>query len=367
MNELPSPTLLPVPSAAPSDGRSTAWQPVALRRNQIEDAIGELLVAPRTSDDFRRVLLVHPRATVGNGLAPGIQVSIEALAPGERATPPRRNSSALALQISGTCAAVVDGRTRTIERRDLYNVPPFALQQYTATGTEPCVRIVYSNAALLETLGAHYVRPADGEAPLAGATTEDAAVQNDGRVQLLGDDSWRLEYERLVDPPWVAFRSWVWRWAEIERELDRMATLDDRYHGRRVCVLYDPATGRTNGATTTLLASMCIRPAGIIDRPHRHTAAAVNYFLDGSGWSTVDGHRIEWDGGDLVFIAPSWAVHHHASDQRDVYQFAVQDNPLHLAMGSLVWQEDLREPVRLLGAEAGFETNRHSVERTPNS
>ena len=45
-----------------------------------------------------------------------------------------------------------------------------------------------------------------------------------------------------------------------------------------------------------------------------------------------------------------------------MYQLAVQDNPFHLAMGSLVWQEDLGTPPRLLGAEPGFTTNRHLVE-----
>jgi hypothetical protein len=30
-------------------------------------------------------------------------------------------------------------------------------------------------------------------------------------------------------------------------------------------------------------------------------------------------------------------------------------------MGSLVWQEDLTLPPRLLGAEEGFTTNRHTI------
>jgi gentisate 1,2-dioxygenase len=90
----------------------------------------------------------------------------------------------------------------------------------------------------------------------------------------------------------------------------------------------------------------------------------VNYFMDGEGWSTIGGHRIEWGPGDLVFIAPAWEVHHHASGDRPVYQLAVQDNPLHLAMGSLVWQEDLRDRPRLLGAEPGFTTNRHALTAT---
>ena len=356
-------TDLPAPDLAPPGTRGGAprWEPVALRRDAVERVIDDLLAAPRPDEDLRRVLLVHPRAGTGTGLVPAIEVSVEVLAPGETADPPRRNSSAIAVQLRGTTELTADGVTRSIGPRDTYSVPPFSIQRHVAAGVEPSVRLVFGNAALLEFLGAHHVVPADGQSPLDGATDDDLTVRNDGRVEPIGD-AWRIEYERLVDPPWVPMRSWLWRWTDVVGEFDRMAALDERYDGRRVCVLYDPATGRTNGTTPALFASMCMRPAGIIDRPHRHAAAAVNYFFEGSGWSTIDGRRITWDAGDIVLLASAWAVHHHASDDRPVFQLAVQDNPLHLAMGSLVWQENLREPPRLLGVEPGFTTNRHAVE-----
>ena len=36
----------------------------------------------------------------------------------------------------------------------------------------------------------------------------------------------------------------------------------------------------------------------------------------------------------------------------------MQDQPLNIAMESLLWQEDLKRPPRVLGAESGFGTNR---------
>jgi gentisate 1,2-dioxygenase len=368
MPDLPTPELV-VPIARDArTGTGSRWEPVALRRAEIAAAVDALLAGPRHSDDLRRLLVVHPRAGTGTGLAPGIEVAIEVLAPGETARAPRRNSTALAVQIRGSSEVVIDGAPQLVDERDVYTVPAMARQSHAATGNEPSVRLVFSNAALLELLGAHYVDQDASDQSSAAAPIVDQSVRNDGRfTQMAGSETFRLEYERVIDPPWVPFRSWLWRWPDVVEELDRMSTLGEQYNGRRVCVLYDPATGRTNGTTTTLFASMCIRPAGIIDRAHRHTAAAVNYFLDGSGWSTVDGSRIEWEGGDLVFIAPSWAVHHHASSEQPVYQLAVQDNPMHLAMGSLVWQEDLREPPLLLGTETGFTTNRDSVEPTSAS
>jgi gentisate 1,2-dioxygenase len=41
-----------------------------------------------------------------------------------------------------------------------------------------------------------------------------------------------------------------------------------------------------------------------------------------------------------------------------VYELTIQDSPLHIAMGSLLWQEDLAHPPEVLGLSGGFETNR---------
>ena len=74
--------------------------------------------------------------------------------------------------------------------------------------------------------------------------------------------------------------------------------------------------------------------------------------------SVIEGNRYEWKAGDLMLTAPGWAIHNHSSKDEDVYELTIQDSPLHIGMGSLLWQEDLKRPARALGAEAGFATNR---------
>ncbi|MGH7898866.1 MAG: hypothetical protein ACREQQ_13000 [Candidatus Binatia bacterium] len=91
-------------------------------------------------------------------------------------------------------------------------------------------------------------------------------------------------------------------------------------------------------------------------------AKPINYYFRGRGRSTVERKRYEWKAGDLMLSAPGWAVHNHASyDEDAVYELTIQDQPLHLAMESLLWQEDLGRPPRVLGSEAGFATNRTEV------
>jgi gentisate 1,2-dioxygenase len=117
-------------------------------------------------------------------------------------------------------------------------------------------------------------------------------------------------------------------------------------------------TGRTNGTTPNFFATITIRPPKIVDRPHRHTSAAINYYFGGKGRSVVEGKVYEWQAGDLMLSAPGWGVHNHASYDDFVYELTVQDQPLNIVMESLLWQEDLRHPAAVLGAQAGFSTNR---------
>ena len=77
---------------------------------------------------------------------------------------------------------------------------------------------------------------------------------------------------------------------------------------------------------------------------------------------TVEGKVYQWKAGDLMLSAPGWAVHNHASYDDYVYELTVQDQPLNIAMESLLWQESLKMPMAVLGVEEGFGTNRQAAE-----
>jgi gentisate 1,2-dioxygenase len=170
-----------------------------------------------------------------------------------------------------------------------------------------------------------------------------------------------MPYETLINPKTVDSRALHFSWTDVKRELDKLEALGDDYIGRRLYMMYNPITGRTNGITPNFFATITIRPPKIVDRPHRHTSAAINYYFKGTGYSAVAGNRYEWKAGDLMLSAPGWAVHNHASYDDSVYELTVQDQPLNIYMESLLWQEDLKRPAALLGSENGFETNRQKA------
>ena len=69
------------------------WPPVVITKEQIDAEIERLASLPRPANGRRRAIIVHPRNTLSDGLAPGIQVAIDVLLPGERTVPYRQNST----------------------------------------------------------------------------------------------------------------------------------------------------------------------------------------------------------------------------------------------------------------------------------
>jgi gentisate 1,2-dioxygenase len=346
-------------TGAPAPAHRPA-EPVVVPREAIAAEVARLAALPRPDNGRRVSLIVNPASGPGEGLAPGIAVSLSVLLPGERTRPVRHNSSQVNFCIRGRGTAVVDGRSIDYEQYDVWNTPPWAVYEHLNGSDDVHVRLTYSNSALLEKMNVHVVEEDPPAPPSPGEAEEaDPAGTSPFGTFALGEAGAHLmPYEKLINPDVVEMAPLHWPWKRVKAELDKLAALGKSYAGRRLYLLYHPATGRTNGTTQNFFATITIRPPSIADRAHRHTAAAINYFFAGSGDSIVEGKRYAWKAGDLMLTAPGWAVHRHASHDEAVYELTVQDSPLNIAMGSLLWQEDLKRPPEALGLTGGFATNR---------
>ncbi|MGH9094399.1 MAG: cupin domain-containing protein [Acidimicrobiales bacterium] len=342
-----------------------AWPPLVVPAAQIAEEVGRLSSVDRPDNGRRSSWVVHPRAVApGLGLAPGIRVSLDVLLPGERTAPIRHNSSLVCFSIEGAGFSVVRGQKIAFQPYDVWYIPALTTYVHVNDTAAPQVRLTYSNAPMLEKIMVHYVdeQPPE-ESPVVVGAPEKVAPHPVAHEFPMGEGGPLLmSYERLINPEVVEQHPLHWPWQDVKQELDKLMALGPAYRGRRLYLLYNSATGRTNGTTNNFFATMTVRPPGIVDRPHRHASAAINYFFSGSGWSRVAGKRYEWSAGDLMLTAPGWSIHNHASNDEPVYELTIQDSPLHLAMDSLMWQEDLKLPPRLLGSQPGFDTNRESAE-----
>ncbi|MGW5568522.1 cupin domain-containing protein [Streptomyces tendae] len=118
-----------------------------------------------------------------------------------------------------------------------------------------------------------------------------------------------------------------YRWADTEKELDRLGAQSDE---PMVEVEYvSPDTGAS--VLPTLACAVHRVRAGRRSKPVRRAGNTVYVVFRGSGSSVIDGQRFDWGPGDM-FVAPSWsAVEHAAQERADL--FVLSDEPVLRALG----------------------------------
>jgi gentisate 1,2-dioxygenase len=233
------------------------------------------------------------------------------------------------------------------------------VHRHENTGSEPWVRLTYSNAPLLQLLGVlmehegSELEPAAADDGVSERQRSTYTWSNAPDLQVNPEGARLRGYEYLTDIPVVPNPPLHWPWASVRPQLS-----DHPGDGKRnIWLLYHPATGRRNGTTGSYFATIGGCPPGTPpftgQHGHRHTSASINYHIQGHGSSVVDGVRVQWKAGDLLLSAPSWSEHAHYHGEEGWKVLTVQDHPLHIAMGSLLWQEKFDGPILALGAEEG--------------
>ncbi|VTU22818.1 gentisate 1,2-dioxygenase [Variovorax sp. PBS-H4] len=341
------------PTAAPQ-----IWDPLLVTKEAIDAEI-ERLIAAAPANGRRRSVVVHPASRTANSFTPGTAVSIQVLLPGEATHPARTNANQLEITIRGG-GRINAGAVLDVSLHDVWTVPPMQTYKHLNTGSEPWVRLTYSNAPLLELLGVwleeeaeHIAAAEPAKDGLSERQRAQYARENAPDLALTAGGARLRGYEFLTDIPVVPNPAMHWPWHLVAPHLSQSPG-DGK---RTIWLLYHPATERRNGTTGTYFATIGGCPPGTPpftgERGHRHTSAAINYHIEGFGSSVVDGVRVNWKAGDLLLSAPGWSEHAHYPGEQGWKVLTVQDHPLHIAMGSLLWQEKFDGPIVALGAQEG--------------
>lgn len=336
------------------------WDPLLVPKEQIDREIQRLLDVPIPANVMRASSIEHPSApSAFPSLTPGTRVMVQVLKPGERTVPRRSNSNCIEICIHG--GGVIDaGQPMRAELHDVWTIPPMAVYSHYNDSNEPWAWLNYANTPLLEKLGVLFEEEGSGigSHETAIEPAGDHAVATYNRVHApdypIGDSGARLRgYEYLLDIDVVESKSLLWPWKEIAPHMN--LKLGD--NGRGIWLLYNPATEGRQGTSASYFATYGATPPGGPsfkgERGHRHISASINYHTRGSGKSVVNGKTVEWKGGDLLYSAPGWSEHAHYWSDEGWTVITVQDHPMHIALNSLLWQEDLNGPIYTLGLEPG--------------
>lgn len=336
----------------------TSWTPPAhthispyvWRKADIEAEIERLLDADPV-DGRRSVRVSHAEAGPEGGASPGIGVVVSALRPGESDARHRHTFSVINFIRDGYGHSMIGGRRFDWGPGDVFTTPGWAVHHHAAApDSPPVVRFSFTDAPLLEKLGVCWYDDAENaRAPmLSGENMPEAPPPIEG-LKIDESGAQLLTYKQLLAPKITTNVPMMWKWDKVKEELFIMDNDSPEYAGRRVVVLYHPASGPSQGTTATLTALPGLIVPGEEHRIHRHSSAAITYMRQGRGHSSIGGERFEWEGGDMV-IAPAWSPHGHTNDgDETVLGITIHDVPLLYNVGALLWQEVLSEELEVLG------------------
>jgi gentisate 1,2-dioxygenase len=139
------------------------------------------------------------------------------------------------------------------------------------------------------------------------------ALNRDMAQQNLGGH-WQLGLESYLSYPETTVQPCLWKWKDVYQSLMRAGEVINMEEAeRRTVRLLNPALRDRQATTHTIHFSFQYVKTGEHARPHRHTAAAFRFILNGHGaYTTVNGQKCVMEEGDLI-LTPQLTWHDHTN------------------------------------------------------
>jgi gentisate 1,2-dioxygenase len=126
---------------------------------------------------------------------------------------------------------------------------------------------------------------------------------------------WESLHQLVPPAPITPVRPVLWDYdrALRPRLMEAGQLITAREAERRVLMLQNPGLNGQAAATRSIYAGVQLVLPGEVAPAHRHTQSAIRFILEGGGYTTVDGEKIQMSPGDFV-ITPSWTFHDHGNE-----------------------------------------------------
>jgi gentisate 1,2-dioxygenase len=302
--------------------KKTQVQPCLWRWAEIEPLVRRSaeFVSPDRGAERRILRLANPGVPERTSTHT-ISVAVQYLLPGEVAPAHRHTPNALRFMIHGRGAyTTVEGDKCAMSPGDLVLTPTQAWHDHGNEGTEPVIWADGLDSPVVRYLEILAMQPhAEDRQPIGKISG--ISERRFGTAGLRGCAGTPEGPQRLIH----------YRWESTYNALLALADLGLSPFDDVMMEYVDPSTGRPVLPTIGCYIQM-IRP-GIRTRPHRHNSCAVYHVVRGSGSTTVDGTRYQWQPRDF-FSVPPWAQHEHVNHGPEpAILFSMQDTPLLTALG----------------------------------
>jgi gentisate 1,2-dioxygenase len=277
-----------------------------------------------TTQAERRVLLLAnpglPFRSATNTLSANIQVVM----PGEIARAHRHTAAALRLIIESQGGyTVVNGQRIPMLPGDLVLTPNWTWHNHANDSDSPMIWLDGLDSPLIRMLDCGFREEYEAESqPVGQGADPSFARYSAGGLRPAWEPTPTAPYSPL----------WHYPYTQAREALERLATEGASSPFDGVIMEYtNPVTGGPAMPTIGCYVQL-LRP-GEHTQAHRHTASAAFHVVEGSGYSVVDGQRLDWEDKD-VFCVPGWAFHEHVNtgDQPAIL-FSHTDVPVMQSLG----------------------------------
>ena len=218
----------------------------------------------------------------------------QGILPGERARSHRHTPNALRFVLEGEGAyTVVDGERLEMKPNDVLLTPNGSWHGHASEADGMCYWMDCLDAPLV-----HMLEP-------------------------MFFESHPQEFEPVRATPKSS--PFIFRWDDVQAELDRTVPDPEGRHGRRIEL--------GNPALASIALYMMRLETGMRTRPIRTTANQIVCVAEGTGETEIDGESFSWARGDIMAL-PSWRPVTHRAEG-DATLFVMTDEPLLRALGWL--------------------------------
>jgi len=246
--------------------------------------------------------------------------AIQIVWPGEIAEAHRHTAAAIRFVIEGRGAFTVqDGERFLMEAGDLTLTPSWVWHDHNNPEDKPVIWLDCLDAPMVGFFDSMFQEPFPQDVQ---PVTKPVGYTN----AAIGNGLMRANLKDVVGGTLPI----TYKWNESYGALLGFGE-KDRFDG--VIMEYaNPITGG-HSMPTLALKLQRLEPGAHTDA-HRHTSSVVYHAAKGSGYTIIDGKRLDWSKGD-TFVLPTWAFHEHGcnSNDDDAVLFSMSDLPIIEAMG----------------------------------
>jgi gentisate 1,2-dioxygenase len=279
-------------------------------------------LCPLELTERQSVLLTNPAyGLTGVKVTNTIRIAISIYKQGDVAQPHLHTPNASRTIISeGGGYTVVEGEKIPAHRGDLVFTPNGTWHGHGNLDPEPVIWADTLDWPLMDFLGCVSTRSDPENAPDHGEPSSDFSTRFYGRggIKPLFEACPRGSGKNVTP-------RFLYRAGDIRGALDDMSSYDgDPYEGIHVEIV-NPMNGASVFPTVGYRAQLL--KSGQSTAPYRHSASQVYFVLEGSGYTDVNGQRLEWSKNDF-FVVPShsWRSHTVTGCQAILYSYT--DAPL---------------------------------------